>query len=216
MEDTTMTPYSDSPTEPRSTSPVSSDLSSTIKPLPSLPIPSYTAEDEQPYHDEPPTPTETSPTQTHTVSRSSHPPRYQTRHISHRPYTDIPPSPSEAPPPSFDDDVPLAHLFLQPQAYRFETSYPQEAYPLEAPPSYSVAVRQAYRDTLVQYIPNGQHDPRDAILVEIDEESGIDIVRGDDVTHSVERVVAMFVVACLLLVMAAVLGWLALGSGVFA
>jgi hypothetical protein len=39
--------------------------------------------------------------------------------------------------------------------------------------------------------------------------------RPDDVRYDVEKVVAMFVVASLLLIVAAVLGWLALGSGMF-
>jgi putative exporter of polyketide antibiotics len=50
----------------------------------------------------------------------------------------------------------------------------------------------------------------------VDEESGVvELVRADDVRHSVENVVAIFVVASLLLIVAGVLGWLALGSGVF-
>lgn len=39
--------------------------------------------------------------------------------------------------------------------------------------------------------------------------------RPDDVRHDVEKVVAMFVVASLLLMVSGVLGWLALGSGLF-
>ena len=57
---------------------------------------------------------------------------------------------------------------------------------------------------------------RDPLLVEIDEESGVERgLRADEVRHSVENVVAMFVVASLLLVVAGVLGYLALGSGLF-
>ncbi|CAO2652523.1 Nn.00g008060.m01.CDS01 [Neocucurbitaria sp. VM-36] len=220
MENTTMEPYSDSPTDPRSVSPATSASSTTIKPLPALPTqsPRYAEvegdeeeQEEEPYRDEPPTPTEAYP--------PHNPPQYRTHHPSYQPYTDYPTSPSEgAPPPTSDDDVPLAHLVLQPRTHHhFEaSSYPHVTYPLEAPPSYYIAVRQSYRDTLIQHIPsNHQHDPRDPILVEIDEEVGMEMVRADDVRHSVERVVAMFVVASLLLIIAAVLGWLALGSGLF-
>jgi hypothetical protein len=40
------------------------------------------------------------------------------------------------------------------------------------------------------------------------------MMRPDDVRYSVEKVVAMFVVAALLLIVSGVLGWLALGSGI--
>ncbi|KAJ4373293.1 hypothetical protein N0V83_003587 [Neocucurbitaria cava] len=228
-----MQPYSDSSTDPRSSSPATSDSSTTIKPLPALPTqtPRYNEvdegsdreeedddneEDDEPYRDEPATPTESYPTH--------NPPQYRRHHHpSYQPYTDFPTSPSgSALLNASDDDVPLAHLLLQPQTYHISsTSYssfpPHIPYPLEAPPSYSVAVRQSYRDTLIQHIPSGQQqrDPRDPILVEIDEEAGLEMMRADDVRHSVEKVVAMFVVASLLLVIAAVLGWLALGSGLF-
>lgn len=36
----------------------------------------------------------------------------------------------------------------------------------------------------------------------------------DDVRHSVERVVAMFVVAVMLLTLSGLMGWLAFGAGV--
>lgn len=131
-----------------------------------------------------------------------HPPQYTQHHIevSYQPYSDTPPTPN-------DDDVPLAHLILQPQIYSQHYSL-EPPYPLEAPPSYSVAVRQSFRDTLIQYIPQGPS------AVDTDEEAGVEIVRADDVRHSVEKVVAMFVVASLLLIISAVLGWLALGSGI--
>jgi hypothetical protein len=51
-------------------------------------------------------------------------------------------------------------------------------------------------------------------VIEIDEESGEVVSRTDDVRHSVEKVVAMFVVAGLLLILSGVLAWLALGMGV--
>jgi hypothetical protein len=43
----------------------------------------------------------------------------------------------------------------------------------------------------------------------------VELVRADDIRHTVENMVAIFVVAGLLLVVAGVLAWLALGSGVF-
>jgi hypothetical protein len=51
------------------------------------------------------------------------------------------------------------------------------------------------------------------VVIEIDEESGEVVSQTDDVRHSVEKVVAMFVVAALLLILSAVLMWLAIGSG---
>jgi hypothetical protein len=76
-----------------------------------------------------------------------------------------------------------------------------------------VAVRQthSYRDTLIQYIPSDERGA--SVVIEIDEESGEVISRTDDVRHSVEKVVAMFVVAGLLLILSGVLAWLAMGSG---
>jgi hypothetical protein len=123
-------------------------------------------------------------------------------------YTDSPPQTPDA------DDVPLAHLLLSThsQSHSLEASFPvhDPSYPSEAPPPYAIAVRQSYRDTLVQYVPRSHHASRDT-----DEESQLDLemLRPDDVRHSVEKVVAMFVVAALLLIVSGVLGWLALGSG---
>jgi hypothetical protein len=53
------------------------------------------------------------------------------------------------------------------------------------------------------------------VVVEIDEETGEVLSRTDDVRHSVEKMVAMFVVAGMLLVLSGVLAWLAVGSGVW-
>lgn len=52
-----------------------------------------------------------------------------------------------------------------------------------------------------------------SVIVDIDEETGEVLGRTDDVRHSVEKVVAMFVVAIVLLVVSGVLMWLALGAG---
>lgn len=65
---------------------------------------------------------------------------------------------------------------------------------------------------MIQYIPSNDHALRN-VVVEIDEETGEVVGRTDDVRHSVEKVVAMFVVAIVLLVVSGVLMWLALGSG---
>ena len=118
-----------------------------------------------------------------------------------QPYTDLsPPSSPDA------DDVPLAQLI---SAHMYSESE-DDSYPGEAPPPYAIAVRQSFRDTLIQHIPRSQHDAR-----EIDEESevGIEIARPDDVRYSVEKVVAMFIVAIILFMISGILGWVALGSG---
>ncbi|KAF2845945.1 hypothetical protein T440DRAFT_472252 [Plenodomus tracheiphilus IPT5] len=223
MENTTtatMERYTDSP-PPRNTSPIKPHTSQHQPPPPYA----YTDE-EEPYHDDPP----------------SHPhpqpqPRIQTHHIAlppprPHPYTDLshPPTPN-------DDDVPLAHLIPNPIPFPAHSPYP-----IDAPPPYTVAIHQAYHDTqtLIHYTPPHQlqtHGARhnsdaeearqlelrlsrvfgDAVVdVDADEELGLGWGRGlDDVRHGVEKVVAMFVVAAFLLMVAGVLGWLALGSGVF-
>lgn len=50
------------------------------------------------------------------------------------------------------------------------------------------------------------------MLIEIDPESGEVVSRTDDVRHGVEKVVAMFVVAIVLLFLSGFLGFIALGS----
>lgn len=50
------------------------------------------------------------------------------------------------------------------------------------------------------------------MLISIDPESGEVLHRTDDVRHGVEKVVAMFVVALVLLVLSGVLAWLAFGG----
>lgn len=208
MENPTIHLYSNATADTLNTSagqdvlPSSSDSSSaTIKPLPSTPhIPRSHANEQQPYHDDPPTPLDESP-----ASRHHDPPRYhrQARHaLRFQPYADSPPPTPDA------DDVPLARLLFTTHS---RTHSIEAAYPSEAPPPYAIAVRESYRDTLIQYIPRGRRDSRD-----VDEESAVDwdMARPDDVRYSVEKVVAMLVVAMVLLVVAAVLAWLALGSGV--
>jgi hypothetical protein len=89
-----------------------------------------------------------------------------------------------------DDDVPLAHL------------YP---YPTEAPPSYSVAVRQSYRDTLIAHIPTNSN-----VSAETDEEAGVDREYHDDVRFKVEKLVAAIIVSLILLVLTGLMVGLAL------
>ncbi|EUC39118.1 hypothetical protein COCCADRAFT_21548 [Bipolaris zeicola 26-R-13] len=118
--------------------------------------------------------------------------------ISH-PYSDLPSRPASP------DDVPLAYLVTA-QTYLEDSDASCTG---EAPPSYAVAVRQSYRDTLIQYIPPGQEGYGD---VDDESEIGVDMERPDDVRYSVERIAAMFVVAFILLVVSGVLGWMVLNG----
>lgn len=86
-----------------------------------------------------------------------------------------------------DDDVPLAHL------------YP---YPTEAPPAYNVVVGQSYRDTLISHIPSGSYDSRTS-----DEEAVVGQREADDLRFSIERIVAMIVVALVLLLITGIFVW---------
>ncbi|KAG9187269.1 hypothetical protein G6011_05140 [Alternaria panax] len=213
LQNTTTRSCSDSPARTRSTSstqhvsPSSSDSSATIKPLPAIPHMPPPYADDEPYRDDPPTPSEGTPsTRLQTTAPTHHP---QSQHsLLYRPYTD-----STPPHTPIADDVPLAHL-ISTHTYAQSTEFssqPNDAfYPADAPPPYAIAVRQSYRDTLVQYIPSSGHDSR----VAEDEESqlGMDVARPDDVRYSIEKIVAMFVVALLLLVVSGILGWLALGN----
>jgi hypothetical protein len=163
--------------------------------------------DQELYRDDPPTPTEGISSTRHQLISPTYDPHSQ-HSLVYQPYTDT--SPPHTP---IADDVPLAHL-LSTHTYAQSTEFSIQSddafYPADAPPSYAIAVRQSYRDTLIQYIPSSQHDSR----IAEDEESqlGIDAIRPDDVRYSVERIAAMFVVALLLLVVSGVLAWLALGN----
>lgn len=53
-------------------------------------------------------------------------------------------------------------------------------------------MRQSYRETLLQHIP------RHPVVVDLDEEAGLERIRADDVRFEVERIVAMAVVIALL------------------
>lgn len=92
-----------------------------------------------------------------------------------------------------NDDVPLGYL------------YP---YPTEAPPSYTVAVRQSFRDTLILHVPSNAGAPTSG-----DEEEGADREFPDDVRFGVEKVVGMFLAAFLLLILSGILMMYALGRG---
>lgn len=212
MEDTIRL-HGDSPALTRSTSPTqhaspsSSDSSATIKPLPTIPHMPPPYADQEPYRDDPPTPTEGISSTRHQLISPTYDPHSQ-HSLVYQPYTDT--SPPHTP---IADDVPLAHLLsthTYAQSTEFSIQSDDALYPADAPPSYAIAVRQSYRDTLIQYIPSSQHDSR----IAEDEESqlGIDATRPDDVRYSVERIVAMFVIALLLLVVSGVLAWLALGN----
>ena len=107
--------------------------------------------------------------------------------------------------PASPDDVPLAHLVAA-QTYLEDSDASCTG---EAPPSYAVAVRQSYRDTLIQHIPPGQEGYGD---VDDESEVDMDMERPDDVRYSVERIAAMFVVAFVLLVVSVVLGWMVLSG----
>ncbi|KAI8932619.1 hypothetical protein NX059_010117 [Plenodomus lindquistii] len=203
MESTTgIQRYSDSPPQSRSTSPTPSHHRGARKPRAlqqqqDARPPAYT--DDEPYRDDPSSPMVVTP-QTHRISLPS----------PYQQYTD-----ASAPPTPNDDDVPLAHLLHTTPPQDLSA---QEFYPLDAPPSYSVAVRQSYQQTLVHHIPRGQDDveSRVGLVLGFAVEDDMDGERPDDVRHDVEKVVAMFTVAILLLMVSAMLGWLALGSGVFA
>lgn len=78
--------------------------------------------------------------------------------------------------------------------------------PTEAPPPYQVAVREAYRATLIQHIP----DPSLSTLP--DEEMGVERAHADDVRFTVERVVAAIIVAMLLLIIAALMALVAVSG----
>lgn len=170
-------------------------------------MPTTTYVDQAPYRDDPSAPT--SPCTPQPVTRTTlsvQPPQYSP---AFRPYSDLP-SPSEAASPTtphrFDDDVPLARLIAHSQADAQQA--PAYSYPLEAPPSYAIAVRQSFRDTLQQHFPNGTAS-------EIDEESGVEMLGPDELAHSIEKVVAMLTVAIVLLVLSGIMGWLALGAGLW-
>ena len=108
------------------------------KPLPDLPSHAPPAVDHfEPYRDDPESPEHApvpaSPALQPCRAISAPQPQPQSHaqpQFPFVPYTDAEPDDS--------DDVPLAHL------------YP---YPTEPPPSYYVAVRGPYRDTLIQHIP---------------------------------------------------------------
>lgn len=199
MENTQEPPYQDSPSSSQSSTPLSSNRP-LAKPLPTLPLNTPT-EPLEPYRDEPsptyePSPTSPAPApvldnasqtpQLHQASSSTSSTRFQSAEIQLflTPYTDAPRSAN-------DDDVPLAQL------------YP---YPTEAPPPYQVAVRESFRETLVQHLPSR------SISLGPDEEAGIERGSADDVRFTVEKAVAAIIVSMLLLVIASLLALIAISG----
>ncbi|KAH7080943.1 hypothetical protein FB567DRAFT_116576 [Paraphoma chrysanthemicola] len=229
MENPTHQPYLDSPSSSQPTSPTlhASPASSetTIKPLPALPPNAPAYSDTEPYQDDPHNvaynsgdsyrddphdrPYRDDESEIYSDAPAPHQQPSSQQHQHTQPYTDT---------PDIDtDNIPLAHLL-----------HLNAIYPTESPPSYSVAIRetQTHRDTLIQYIPppNPSSTPPShyqsqahyrPVLIEFDPESGEVVARTDDVRHSVEKVVAMFVVAIVLLVLSGVMAWMVVGSGLF-
>ncbi|KAF1976294.1 hypothetical protein BU23DRAFT_44778 [Bimuria novae-zelandiae CBS 107.79] len=192
MENSTQEPYRDSPTSSRSSTPLSSSHTLPAKPPPLLPV-DASHEPLTPYRDQP---SPTSPTPPLAVA-SPTPQRYRASTLTPNarlhlaeiqvflpPYTD-------APQPANDDDVPLAQL------------YP---YPTEAPPPYQIAVRESYRETLLQHIPS-----RSVSTVD-DEESGVATAGADDERFDVEKVMAAIIVSMLLVVVASILALIAISG----
>ncbi|KAJ4360277.1 uncharacterized protein N0V89_000838 [Didymosphaeria variabile] len=192
MEASTQEPYRDSPSSLRSSTPISSSRDQPAKPLPSLPSDTPT-EPLEPYRDEP-SPSSPAPDP---IIASPAPQRYRTSagranarlqqaeiQVFYTPYTDVPRAHN-------DEDVPLAQL------------YP---YPTEAPPPYQIAVRESYRETFAQHVPNH------SMSTVRDEEASLEQVPSDDVRFTVEKVVAAIIVAMLLLVIASILALIAVSG----
>ena len=141
--------------------------------------PAYT---NAPYLDSPPLPyQDNSPTNRVTPHHTSHQQPFTFHVYTPTDYLNPTTSPIRASYPDDEDEddenVPLAQLRL---------------YSRDAPPAYSTVVRQSYRETLLQHIP------RHPVVVDTDEEAGLEMIRADDVSFRVERVVAMAVVVALL------------------
>ena len=116
---------------------------------------------------------------------------------------------SRTPSPDMDD-VPLGHLLAAQAYWEADDDTPCAD---EAPPSYAVAVRQSYRDTLLQHIRRGPGG-----YGEVDEESEVglrmamDAERGGEEPCAIARIVAMFAMAVILFVVSGVLGWMVLNG----
>ncbi|KAL6706002.1 hypothetical protein ACN47E_006104 [Coniothyrium glycines] len=131
------------------------------------------------------------------------------------PYRDDPSAPHPAPPHVLASETPYSDTpptLSHPLSTHTETHTIPLAHlvpPLDLPPSYATAIHLAYRDTLRPHMslalapprgPSPSHDAEAGHLAWAE--------RPDDVRHAVEKVVAMFVVASVLLVVSGVLGWL--------
>lgn len=178
-------PYLDSPPTSRPSSPSESTERSNApppKPLPSVPEQTHDLP-EEPYRDEP-------LNEEATQTASEQPRRYRRARLEQ---THFPPYTDNEDGTVDNDDVPLGYL------------YP---YPTEAPPSYTVAVRQSFRDTLILHVPSNRTTQASG-----DEEEGGEREYPDDVRFRVERVVGLFLAAFFLLGLSAVLFLYAIGMG---
>jgi hypothetical protein len=180
--------YHDTPVALYAVPPTLVRSKATIKP-PQTEPPAYTV---APYHDIPPSSYEdSSPAASNAASDSLQQQQLTTEICTRTEYLISPTTTSNRPSYSDDDDndddenVPLAHLPL---------------YSRDAPPAYSSIVRQSYRETLIQHIP------QNPVIVEIDEEAGLERIHADDVSFKVESIVATAVVMALLVLAGLLLG----------
>jgi hypothetical protein len=153
------------------------------KPLPSLPDQDPLLA-EEPYRDGSLTDDEA------TNATTEQPRRYRRPRVEQ---THFPPYTDSVNGAEGNEDVPLGYL------------YP---YPTEAPPSYTVAVRQSFRDTLILHVPATMVTPANG-----DEEEGEDREFPDDVRFKVERVMGMFLAAFLLFILSGLLLLYVIGKG---
>lgn len=167
--------YLDSSPISRSSSPVTTNTAPFTKLAPSVsseaPVPP-----EEPYRDEP------SASSEGVNTLPPRPQRYHTNRVEQPhfpPYTDAIHSARDS------DDIPLAYL------------YP---YPTEAPPAYSIAVRQSYQDTLISHIPSNS-----TVSAATDEEGGVEREYPNDGRYSMERTLARFIVAIFIFLLSGIL-----------
>ncbi|KAJ4325292.1 hypothetical protein N0V94_000816 [Neodidymelliopsis sp. IMI 364377] len=186
--------YHDTPVALYAVPPTPVRSKATIKP-PHTEPPAYTA---APYHDSPPSSYEDgSSAVSNAASDSLQQQQLTTKICARTEYLRSPTTTSNRPSYSDDDvdddnddddddeNVPLAHLPL---------------YSRDAPPAYSSVVRQSYCETLWQHIP------RNPVIVDIDEEAGLESIHADDVSFKVESIVATAVVMALLVLAGLLLG----------
>jgi hypothetical protein len=83
--------------------------------------------------------------------------------------------------------------------------------PPTSPTPYQSYQQRLSRSGSLAFALDARSSARRQVVIDIDEESGEVVSRTDDVRHGVEKCVAMFVVAGVLLCLSAVLGWMAFG-----